>query len=196
MINTVETKLETNLTLRDFAKKYPNVTIFAMTPSGYVVITPDMVPELDTMKTIRVSAGDSETEPYDAEDVLTWTVVRDACYDDKRTDLINVFCVRPEDEVMKTGISLREFAKRYSAMTIVADTYAGRVFITPDMVPELDTMKTIRVNADSETFLMDDADFVLSNVVTRAGVKENDWTRVYVFAVEPDSESLCSPEEA
>lgn len=196
MKNTVETKLETGLTLRDFAKKYPDMTIFAMTPSGYVVITPEMVPDLDTMKTIRVSAGDPETEPHDAEDVLTWTIVRDACYDDKRTDLINVFCVRPEDEVMKTGISLREFAKRYSAMTIVAETYAGFVFITPDMVPELDVMKTIRVSADSDTSLMDDADFVLSNVVTSASVKEDDWTHVYVFAVEPDSESLRSPEEA
>lgn len=195
-MKNIETTLETGLTLREFAKKYSNMTIFAMTPSGYVVITPDMIPELDTMKTIRVSAGDSETEPYDAEDVLTWTIVRDAVYSEKRADLINVFCVRPEDEVMKTGITLREFAKRYSAMTIIADTYAGRVFITPDMVDELDTMKAIRVNADSETFLMDDADFVLSNVVTRAGVKENDWTRVYVFVVEPDGESLSSAEGA
>lgn len=195
-MKNIETTLETGLTLREFAKKYGAETIFAMTPSGYVVITPDMIPELDTMKTIRVSAGDSETEPYDAEDVLTWTIVRDAAYSEKRAGLINVFCVRPEDEVMKTGISLREFAKRYSAMTIIADTYAGRVFITPDMVAELDTMKTIRVSADSDASLMGDADFVLSNVVTHAGVKENDWTRVFVFAVEPDSESLCSPEEA
>lgn len=100
------------------------------------------------------------------------------------------------ETTLETGLTLREFAKKYSNMTIFAMTPSGYVVITPDMIPELDTMMTIRVNADSETFLMDDADFVLSNVVTRAGVKENDWTRVYVFAVEPDGESLSSAEDA
>lgn len=82
-------ELETGVTLKAFAKKRPDMTIYAMTQCGYVVITPEMHKHLDDTKTFRSSLGDSELIEIDADDILN-SLVCEANWHPKKPDSICV----------------------------------------------------------------------------------------------------------
>lgn len=88
---------KTVITLKDLAKEYGDKLIYAMTPTGYAAITPDMVPQLDALETIRVSLGDSELLTRPASEILGY-VVTNACISPKDIGRINAFCDYPDAE--------------------------------------------------------------------------------------------------